>query len=220
VLSFAELRGQPVNCIESINHHDAQIEKQILGQFISQNIKTDEADHTLFLKATRFTADIVTDVINKYAIPQLVNMNWAGVRYPKLTVKRIGEAEDWRTMSFTLRNYIGAGAIVPDQPLEDHLRNELGLPPSDPATSRLAQTKFNTNVAGAPPMELPGTPEDMIAALKSGEITMEQLQQMMNQQQPAQQGAQAGGPRQTPPGATPPSTGNGDGSGSSGRRGQ
>jgi hypothetical protein len=222
-LGFAELKGNPVDCIRSIEHHDTQIEKQILGNFISSNIKTDEQDHTLFLKATRFTADIVTDVINKYAIPQLVNMNWAGVRYPKLTVKRIGEQEDWRTASFTLRNYVGAGIIVPDQPLEDALRAEMGLPPADPATARLVQTKFNQQIASPPPDELPGTPEEMIQALQDGSITVEQLQQMQNKQPAAggqQQGAQAGTPRQAPPGTTPPGTGNGDSSGSSGRRGQ
>jgi hypothetical protein len=220
VLSFAELKGHPVDCIRSIEHHDTQIEKQILGNFISSNIKTDEQDHTLFLKATRFTADIVTDVINTYGIPQLVDMNWAGARYPKLTVKRIGEQEDWRTASFTIRNYVGAGVIVPDQPLEDHLREELGLPPSDPATARLAQTQFNKNIADAPPMELPGTPEDLIAALKSGDITMDQLKQMTNQQPTQQQGAKAGTTRQTPNPTVTPSTGNGDSSGTSGRRGQ
>jgi hypothetical protein len=224
ILTFAELKGQPVNVIESINHHDNEIEKQILGQFLGQNQKQDEESHTLFLKATRFTADIVTDIVNSYGIPQLVDMNWVGVKYPTLTVKRIGEQEDWRTASFTIRNYVGAGVIVPDQPLEDALRAELGLPPSDPATSRLAQTPQNRNDAPQPPMELPGNAEDLKVALDNGTITIEQLQQAMGQGQQApagkQQGAKAGAPRQGPASTTPPSTGGGDSSGNSGRRGQ
>jgi hypothetical protein len=221
ILSFAELKGQPVNCITSIEHHDTQIEKQILGQFLTTAQKTDEADQTLFLKATRFTADIVTDAINSYLVPQLVDMNWAGVRYPMLTVKRIGEQEDWRTASFTIRNYVGAGVIVPDQPLEDHLREEMGLPPSDPTTSRLVNTQFNRQDAPVAPAELSGSPADIEQALKDGQITQEQYQQMINTPQPQQgQGAQAGLPRQSPPGTVTPSTGKGDSSGSSGRRGQ
>jgi hypothetical protein len=216
-LTFAELATQPVDCIRSIEHHDVQIEKQILGQFLQPQMKTAEADQTLFLKATRFTADIVVDVINKYAIPQLVNMNWVGALYPQLIVKRIGEVEDWRTTSFTLRNLVGAGVIVPDDPLEVHIRDELGLPPPDPATSRLVQTPQNRNIAGAPPAELPGSQADIEEALRTGQLTPEQLQQLMNTA-PAQ-GA-AGSPRQGPPSATPPSTGQGDGSGISGRRGQ
>ena len=224
-LSFAELKGQPVNCITSIEHHDKQIEKQILGQFMSSmTTGSDEQSHTLFLKATRFTADIVVDAINKYAIPQLVDMNWIGARYPKLVVKRIGESEDWRTESFTIRNYVGAGVITPDEPLENYLREELGLPPADPATSRLVNTRFNQQDAEAPPIEMPGSPEDLMAALKDGTITMEQLQQMANQQpQPGQQQQgpdKPGTPRQGKPGTVTPSTGKGDGSGTSGRRGQ
>jgi hypothetical protein len=222
VLAFAELKGHPVDCISSIAHHNEEIKVQILGQFLNTNMKTDEQDQTLFLKATRFTADIVVDTFNSYAIPQLVDMNWAGVKYPKLVVKRIGEQEDWRTASFTIRNYVGAGVITPDQPLEDALRKELGLPPSDPETSRLAHTQFNRNIAQPPPFELPGNPEDLKAALDSGEITMQQLQQAMNQQPAGGTGGapQAGPPRQGAPGTTNPSTGQGDGSGSSGRRGQ
>lgn len=225
VLSFAELSTQPVDCIRSIEHHDVQIEKQILGQFLQPNMKTAEADQTLFLKATRFTADIVTDVINSYAIPQLVDMNWASAQYPQLTVKRIGEQEDWRTASFTIRNYVGAGVIVPDDPLEAHLRDELGLPPADPATSRLVRSTTNRNIAQPPPAELPGSAADIHAAILSGQLTPEQLQQLLNQQQPSGPteqgvGAVAGQTRQSQPGLVSPSTGRGDRSGNSGRRGQ
>lgn len=221
-LAFAELKGQPVDCISSIDHHNEEIEKQILGQFLQPKQKTDEADQTLFLKATRFTADIVTDTFNSYAIRQLVDMNWAGVRYPQLVVKRIGEQEDWRTASFTVRNYVGSGVIVPDEPLEAAIREELGLPPADPSTSRLvnAPQGMNPQVGKLPvPPELQGSPEDILEAIKSGQLTVEQLQQMTTGQAP-QQSAPAGPPRQSPPGTVKPSTGRGDGSGSSGRRGQ
>jgi hypothetical protein len=114
--------------------------------------------------------------------------------------------------------------ITPDEPLENYLREELGLPPADPATSRLVNTRFNQQDAEAPPIEMPGSPEDLMAALKDGTITMEQLQQMANQQpQPGQQQQgpdKPGTPRQGKPGTVTPSTGKGDGSGTSGRRGQ
>ena len=205
-LAFAELKGHPVDCIASINHHDEQIEKQILGQFLNTHQKTDEQDQTLFLKATRFTADIVTDSINSYLIPQLVDMNWAGVRYPKLVVKRIGEQEDWRTTSFTLRNYVGAGIIIPDQALEDHLRDEMGLPPAEANTARVVVPGRGDNPQEVRPQpsELPGP---------GHEVAPQQIP-------PAPTAPVVGPPRQSPPGATAPSTGNGDGSGTSGRRGQ
>jgi hypothetical protein len=208
-LAFAELKGQPVNCIQSIEHHDTQIEKQILGQFLNPHEKTDEQDQTLFLKATRFTADIVTDVFNSYAIPQLVDMNWANVDYPRLVAKRIGEQEDWRTTSFTLRNYVGAGIIVPDQPLEDHLRDEMGLPPADMATARIVRSPTAMNPQKIEPAatELPGPGHGVDPTQVPGAP-------------PVPNAPQAGPPRQSPPGTVTPSTGKGDGSGKSGRRGQ
>jgi hypothetical protein len=224
-LAFAELKGQPVDCIASINHHDTQIEKQILGQFLTTDQKTDEQDQTLFLKATRFTADIVVDTFNSYAIPQLCDMNWAGIEPPTLVAKRIGEQEDWRTASFTIRNYVGSGVIVPDQPLEDAIRDELGLPPADPATSRLIRSTENRNVAQPNPSELAGNPADIEQALKDGQITQQQYETMINQAPPpgapaAPAPPKVGGPRQSAPGTVTPSTGRGDNSGTSGRRGQ
>jgi hypothetical protein len=213
-LAFAELRGHPVDCIQSINHHDTQIEKQILGQFLNPHQKTDEEDQTLFLKATRFTADIVTDVFNSYGIPQLVDMNWAGVRYPRLIAKRIGEQEDWRTASFTIRNYVGAGVIIPDQKLEDQIRDELGLPPADPETARIVRSpaQENPQKIQPAPSELPGAGHQVVPAQEPGAPP--------TPDQPKANGQQAGLPRQAQPSATTATTGRGDRSGNSGRRGQ
>lgn len=144
-LAFAELKGHPVDCIPSIKHHDQMIPQGILGQFMATE-KTDiEEQHTIFLKATRFSADIILDTVNKYAIPQLVDYNWIRSVYPQVYAKRIGEQEDWRTQSFTLRNYVGAGIIVPDDALENQIRDEMGLPPVDTATARLVRTPAQTN---------------------------------------------------------------------------
>jgi hypothetical protein len=60
-----------------------------------------------------------------------VEINWSRVKAPKLIPRRIGEWEDARTQSFTLRNYVGAGLIRPDDRLEAHLREENDLPEID-----------------------------------------------------------------------------------------
>jgi hypothetical protein len=69
--------------------------------------------------------------MNRYVIEDLVNINYSRVKMPKLKVRRIGEWEDARTQSFTLRNYVGAGLIRPDDTLEAHLREENDLPEID-----------------------------------------------------------------------------------------
>jgi hypothetical protein len=138
-LSFLKLEGQPVNAIESINHHDVMIARNILGQFLNSPQGTSqEEQQQLFLKATRYIADMIRDIINKYCIPQIVNWNWGEVdEYPELKVRRIGDTVDWRTISFAIRNFVGSGIIVPDDPLESWVRQELDLPKADPASERI-----------------------------------------------------------------------------------
>jgi len=69
--------------------------------------------------------------MNRYVIEDLVKINYSRVKVPKLKPRRIGEWEDARTQSFTLRNYVGAGLIRPDDVLEAHLREENDLPEID-----------------------------------------------------------------------------------------
>jgi hypothetical protein len=135
-LVMLKLEGQPVDCLKSIEHHDLQIQKSILADEISG-----KGDEAMFLKATRFIADIVCQTFNDYAIPELVDFNFPNVKsYPKLTARRIGESADWRTQSFAIRNFIGAGVIQPDDVLERNIRKEMDLPPLDEATIRKTET--------------------------------------------------------------------------------
>jgi len=153
---FADMKGQPVNVLDSIKYHNGEIVKNILAAFMddpSGSGKDD--DRILFLKSARFAADIVVDVINKYAIPELVDYNWQRVGYPKICARRIGEQADWRTMSFAIRNMVGAGIIRPDDRLEENIREEMDLPAADPETVRLPPTPQN-GAAGGPAPVPPG----------------------------------------------------------------
>jgi len=135
-LIFAKLEGQPVDCLTSIEHHDMKIKSNILAPFMDEsNVNPDSLD--VYFKSTRYIATTICGTINHFVIPQLVNFNYARGQYPKLRVRRIGEQEDIRTMSFAFRNFVGANAIRPDDKLEKFLRTELDLPPADPATVRL-----------------------------------------------------------------------------------
>ncbi len=137
-LMFAKVEGQPTNPIESIEHHDQQISKNSFGQWLETGASASkEQEIDIFMKAMRFSADIMRSVINKHAIKQLVDMNFPGVtKYPTLRVRRIGEANELRTLSFAARNFIGAGVIEADDELERWTRDELGMPKKDPSTTR------------------------------------------------------------------------------------
>jgi len=147
-LMFAKLEGQPVDALKSAEHHDKEIEKNVLAPFMDKPVK-DEMQNTFF-KSTRVIADTITEAVNFYLIPQLVDFNFdvKASAYPQMRARRIGEWEDLRTMSFTLRNLVGAGIITPDEELERVMRKELDLPPVDKKTIRMQQT----------PQAAPGAP--------------------------------------------------------------
>jgi hypothetical protein len=138
-IGFLELKGQPVNALESAEHHDLLISRNILGQFLnSVQGATQEDQQDLFLKATRYIADTARDIFNRYCIPQLVYWNFGEQEYyPELRVRRIGDQVDWRTVSFALRNFVGSGIIIPDDRLEAWVRDEMDLPVADVATQRI-----------------------------------------------------------------------------------
>lgn len=142
-LLFAKLEGNPVNALESMEYHDARIRENVLASFQGNESPTKEEDQTMFLKATRFIADIVCEVFNLHLIPQLMSYNFERVDAPRLMVRRIGEQQDWRTWSFALRNLIGAGVIRPDDKLEAYAREEMDLPEADPETARDPKTGQN-----------------------------------------------------------------------------
>lgn len=161
-LLFAKIEGQPVDCMKSIDHHDKQIEKNILAAFLEGNAK--DEDQVMFLKATRFIADIVTDVINLHLIPQMTDYNFSRAERPILRARRIGEQADWRTVSFAIRNLVGAGIIRPDDPLEERLREEMDLPKADPDTLREVKTpqagpQANRQTTGQGQPKPPSAPE-------------------------------------------------------------
>jgi hypothetical protein len=138
-IMFAKLEGQPVDCIRSIEHHNMQIQVNILAPFMDDS-GSDDSSMDMFFKSTRYLAKTVANIINKHIITQLVDLNFTRGEYPTIRARRIGEWNDLRTWSFAFRNLVGSGALIPDDPMEAFIRDELDLPPADPATARIVPT--------------------------------------------------------------------------------
>ena len=153
-LIFAKLEGHVVDSVKSIEHHNEMIRESVLAGFLmAKGRSRADEDHILFMKSTRFIADIICSTINQYLIPDLVHMNFGmDVELPELKVRRIGEQADWRTLSFAIRNFVGSGIIIPDDKLEVQIREELDLPAPDLSSQRIQATP-----QGAPGK--PGTPK-------------------------------------------------------------
>lgn len=158
---FAEIKGQPVNCITSIDHHDMKIKSNILAPFMDEpSPGAGVGGFDIFYKSVRYVANTICDTFNHFVIPKLVDYNFARGGYPKLRVRSIGEWEDIRTMSFAYRNFVGAGTIRPDDELEKFVRNMLDLPPVDKTSIRLpaAPQAGGANAPGEPKPPKVGEP--------------------------------------------------------------
>lgn len=151
---FAKLEGQPVDCIASIDHHDKKITSNVLAPFLDDsNAKTDSMD--MFLKSTRYIANTIADTVTRSVIQKLVKINFARGNVPHLHARRIGEWEDMRTMSFTLRNLVGAQLITPDDKIEEQLRKEIDMPAMDKKTLRVVNTPQAPESPKPSPSDMP-----------------------------------------------------------------
>jgi hypothetical protein len=164
---FAKLEGQPVNAMQSIEHHNGEIVKNILAPFLSgrsgqSSATMDDKENSLFMKSTKYVANSISEVVNMHGFRQLIRMNYTRKpKEPKLRARRIGEWDDLRTLSFALRNLVGADIIRPDDVLEAAMRAEFDLPLADPDTSRKVeapQTPFGQGGPDEGGMTPPGPP--------------------------------------------------------------
>jgi hypothetical protein len=135
-VGFAELQGNLVDALASAEHHDNQIMKNILVQFINMGISvgsgggraTGATAFDMFMKAMRYIANMICDYINMYLVPKLVAYNFPTNRFPKLCVRNIGESKDFQMWSSGIRNLMESNGITPDMPTEQFLRSVADMP--------------------------------------------------------------------------------------------
>jgi len=133
-LELLGMRGREMDFIQCIQHHDLMIVKSALAQFLnlpqgkygSYALSADQS--TLLLQSLNYTADYICDVINNYAIPQLVDLNWDGIQhYPHLQHHPISP-RNVREVARAWALLTKAGLLQPSPETENFIRDFLGLP--------------------------------------------------------------------------------------------
>ena len=117
----------------SIKHHDRQIVKSVLAQFLelggtgqgSFALSADQSD--LFLLSLHAVASHVKDAVQKYVIERVVDLNFVVEKYPQLKYEKIGNV-DLNQLSVALQRLTQTGLIIGDDELERHLRKVMSLP--------------------------------------------------------------------------------------------
>lgn len=160
-VDFAELQGNPVDVLESANHHNIMILMNVLVQFLNQGIggsgggrSSSGSQIDMFMKALRYVANYIVDVYNMYVIPELVVYNYKTTSFPKIKVRNIGETADLQKLGSALSSLFAQGAIVPDDPTENWVRNLFDMPAKDPSTARdPQQTATDPNATPTTPQK-------------------------------------------------------------------
>lgn len=135
LFEFADLKASDsTDIFTSIDHHNREITKSILAQFIelwnteSWSRALWETQQGFFLEAIQAVATNIADVINRYLIPELVQLNFDDVtQFPELRYDKIWNA-DWNTISTSIASLVEKWIISPDDDLEQFMREAFNLP--------------------------------------------------------------------------------------------
>ena len=128
---FADLKaGSQSDLWESIKHHNREIAKNVLAQFLelgdtgsgSFSLGADQSD--IFISSLTSITNQVCEVINKHLIRELVDMNFDTDKYPKLRCQKITKT-DTEKLSNTIATLVGGGIINTDESIEDYMRDML-----------------------------------------------------------------------------------------------
>lgn len=131
-VGFAEIKGNLVNALESAQHHDIMIMKNIMVQFLNlgeaggRNTSATAMD--MFLKSMRHIANGICEAYNLYVIPNLVAYNFNTDQFPQMKVRNVGEVKDLQMWSSAMRNLIDVGAISVDEQTEAWIRDQMDMP--------------------------------------------------------------------------------------------
>jgi len=118
----------------------------------------------MFLKAMRYVAASICDCINMFLIPSMVAYNFPTDRFPKISVRGVGEAKDLQMFSAAMRNLLDCDAITIDEDTEQWIRAQMDMPRLTtewkPAIERpeRVQALLQGNIAGPGGQIAPGGP--------------------------------------------------------------
>lgn len=130
--------GTNYDFLAQINHHNSQMSKSILAQFFDkdQGAGTGEASQVNFAQPgdemfnlmLRAIQDDIADQINHYIIPQLIDFNFSGGRYPKFAWGSLTDEQN-QAIAKTFDKIASQQTLTPEfiRALEEHQAKEFGL---------------------------------------------------------------------------------------------
>ena len=135
LLSTGGTRQFDTNAI--INRYDAKIAQTVMADFImlgheqTGSFALSEDKTELFAVALGAFLDVICETFNNQGIPSLIDMNGthfdAITDYPQLAHGDV-DKRDITKLSTFLKDMVGVGILIPDEDLEDYVREVANLP--------------------------------------------------------------------------------------------
>lgn len=163
------VEGTTPEVLPTIQHHNQEMTRSALAMFL--DLGHDAGARSLgdtfldfFTAALQTVADKLAEIFTEHVIRDFVELNF-GPDEPYPVLEPGSLAANKEIIAESLKAYVEAGIIIPDEPLEARVREELGLPEADPKTSRTAPAPAaapSPDTAAAP--GAPGAPSPAPAA--------------------------------------------------------
>jgi hypothetical protein len=149
------VEGDLPDAMPPIRYHDEQIARAVLAHFLNLGTQTGSwalgttfAD--FFTLSLQTLAQQVADTATQHIVEDLVDLNWGEDEpAPRIVFDEIGSRQ--AATAQAVKALIEAGAIFPDEVLEQTLRQQYGLPPKDDSP--------NLPPPGSVPPDDPGPPD-------------------------------------------------------------
>lgn len=139
-LELKGVTGTLPDAEKPIRYHDEQIARAVLAHFLNLGTQTGSwalgstfAD--FFTESLQSVALAIADTATQHVVEDLVDLNWGPDEpAPRVVFDEIGSKHP--ATAEAIRALVECGALVPDAPLEAHLRTAYGLPAADQGTAR------------------------------------------------------------------------------------
>ncbi|MDI3211773.1 DUF935 family protein [Arthrobacter sp. AL12] len=133
LVQFLDMKANSLKDVEpSINHHDRQIMKNVLAQFLEigasggSGTRSTSEDHSrLFELAVQSVARRVVQVLQNTVVRTLVDLNFTDREYPTLRVGNISD-DNIPVLSEAIKKFVDAGVLHPHANDENSTRKMIG----------------------------------------------------------------------------------------------
>lgn len=133
IVAFLDMKANSLKDVEpSINHHDRQIMKNVLAQFLeigasgASGTRSTSEDHSrLFELAVQSVARRIVQVLQNTVVRTLVDLNFTDREYPTLRVGNISD-DNIPVMSEAIKKFVDAGVLHPRAIDENSTRKMIG----------------------------------------------------------------------------------------------